>query len=288
MILVTGGTGTLGVRLVPLLVAQGHRVRVLTRHPERPNGLPEGVEIVGGDVRVEADLAAALRGCTFVVSATQGFAGEGSPSPESIDRDANLRLIRLAKEAGVERFLLLSVIGGGRDHPMSLFRAKFAAEEALQQSGLSFTIVRATAFLETWISVIGSPLPNGKALVFGKGENPVNFVSARDVAVLVAECLRDTSTVGEVLEIGGPENLGLTAFAERLVEADGRSARIEHIPRPALRVMSVLARPFAPEFARKACAAVVMDTHDMTFDSHVRRRFPAVPSTTLADVLRST
>jgi uncharacterized protein YbjT (DUF2867 family) len=285
MILVTGGTGTLGGRLVPLLVAQGQRVRVLTRDRARARGLPEGVEIVVGDVRLEADLAQAVQGCTIVVSAAHGFAGEGDPSPEAIDRDANRLLVRLAKDARVERFVLVSVIGASADHPMSLCRAKFDAEETLRASGLRFNIVRATAFLETWVSVIGAPLQNGKALVFGNGKNPVNFVSARDVAALVAECVRDPSTVNETLEIGGPENLGLTTFAERLVEAHGSPARIERIPLTALRVMSVLARPFAPTFARKAAAAVVMDTTDMTFDSPVRQRFPAVPTTTLTDVL---
>jgi uncharacterized protein YbjT (DUF2867 family) len=221
----------------------------------------------------------------MVVSAVHGFIGS---SPEAIDRDANLAFVRLARKAGVERFLLLSVTGARADHPMSLFRAKFAAEEALRKSGLRFTIVRATAFLETWVSVVGAPLANGKALVFGRGTNPVNFVSVRDVAALVAECVRDGSTADEVLEIGGPENFGFAVLAERLIEARGAPARLDHIPLPALRAMSVLARPFAPGFARKAGAAVVMNTTDMTFDSHVRQRFPAVPSTTLADVLRRT
>jgi NADH dehydrogenase len=287
VILVVGGTGNLGRRLVPSLVARGLRVRVLTRDRARASGLPAGIETCVGDLRREADLAAALTGCTGVVSAAHGFAGEGGTSPEAIDRDANLTLLRLARVAGVERFVLVSVVGARSDHPMSLFRAKHAAEEALRASGLRFTIVRSTAFMETWISVVGAPLESGKALVFGKGENPINFVSARDVAALIAECLRDESTVNQTLEIGGPEDLGFSAFAQRLLAARNPAGRVDHVPLPALRAMSILARPFSPEFARKAGAAVVMNTHDMTFASAVRQRFPEIPNTTLSDLLRA-
>ncbi len=286
MILVVGGTGTLGARLVPLLVDEGRTVRVLTRDAARARALPASVEVLTGDVRDAASLAAAVRGCTTVVSAVHGFVGSGSPSPESIDRDANRALARAAAEANVKRFVLLSVQGAAPDHPMSLHRAKHAAEEALRQSGLAFTILRPTAFLETWIGVIGGPLASkGEALVFGPGRNPVNLVSVRDVAALVALAVRDDALVGETLEIGGPENLGLATVAERLILASGKPGRIKHIPLPVLRAMSVLARPFSPTFARQARAAVVMSTIDMTFAERVRARFPTLPSTSLADVL---
>src|SRR6187549_3963630 len=99
MILVAGGTGTLGRSLVRLLIEAGHAVRVLTRDGDRARHLPDGIEVVTGDVRVEADVAAAVRGCTKVISAVHGFVGPGSTSPESIDRDGNRLLIQAAVEA---------------------------------------------------------------------------------------------------------------------------------------------------------------------------------------------
>jgi uncharacterized protein YbjT (DUF2867 family) len=286
VILIVGGTGLLGRELVPLLLAEGRRVRVLTRDPSRAAHLPSEVEIVTGDLRNAADLAAAVAGCTSVVSAAQGFAGPGNPSPESIDRDGNRALIHAATEARVGSFVLLSAHGASADHPMSLHRAKHAAEEAVRASGVPFTIIRATAFLERWRRVIGDSIRDkGHALVFGQGKNPINFVSVRDVAALVALALRDDSLRGETLEIGGPQNIDFVTFAERLIEASGKPARIKHIPLPVLRIMSVLARPFSPMFARQAGAAVVMNTIDMTCDVPTRERFPMLPSTRLADVL---
>jgi uncharacterized protein YbjT (DUF2867 family) len=283
--LVSGGTGTLGRQVVQLLASAGESVRVLTRDRVRARELPPSVAIVEGDVRRRADVEVAVRGCTAVISAVLGFAGPGSPSPEAVDRDGNAALIAAAKAASVERFVLASVHGARPDHPMSLHRAKYAAEDELRRSGLPFTIVRPTAFVETWITVIGGALESeGHALVFGPGTNPINFVSARDVADLVVRSVRDRVRPSEVIEIGGPENLGFVTVAERLVRARG-GGRIKHVPLSALRALSVLARPFAPVFARLARAAVVMNTTDMTFDAHLGGHVPA--ATTLDDVLAS-
>jgi uncharacterized protein YbjT (DUF2867 family) len=286
MILVAGGTGTLGRRVVQLLVGDGEQVRVLTRRRERASALPDGVEVVTGDIRSASDVAAAVRGCDTVVSAVHGFVGAGRPSPELVDRDGNAVLIRAAKDANVARFVLMSVHGARADHPMSLHRAKHAAEEELRRSGVPFTIVRATSFMETWMEVIGAPIAkSGAALVFGAGTNPINFVSVRDVAALVTLSLRERSPKGEVIDIGGPEDIGFVTFAQRLLDSAGKERRIKHIPLLALRLLSVLARPFWPVFARQAHAAVVMNTTAMTCGAPVRERFPALPTTTLGELL---
>jgi uncharacterized protein YbjT (DUF2867 family) len=287
MILVVGGTGTLGTRLVRRLSDRGQSVRVLTRDPARAAHLPGTVQLLAGDLRDPAAVAAAVRGCATVVSAAHGLVGPDKPSPEAIDRDANRALFRAAAAAGVRHLLLVSVQGASADHPMSLHRAKHAAEHALQASGVPWTIIRPTAYLETWIVIIGAKLAgNGQALVFGPGRNPINFVSADDVAAVVDLAVHDRSLRGQVLEVAGPENLSFTQLAERLVAASGTPGRIRHVPLPVLRAMSVLARPVAPAFARQAQTAVVMNTTDMTVNlATIRDRFPPIPATTLAELL---
>jgi NADH dehydrogenase len=287
MILVAGGTGTLGTEVVRLLTGRGETVRVLARDPARAAHVPGGVELVAGDVRDPATLAAAVAGCATVLSAVHGFAGPGRPSPESVDRDANLALIRAATAAGAEHLVLVSVLDAGADHPMSLHRAKYAAEQALKASGLAWTIIRPGPFLETWVGIVGARLgANGPALVFGPGRNPIAFVSARDVAAVVDLAVGDPSLRGQVLEVTGPEQLSFTQLADRLVTGSGRPGRVRHVALPVLRAMSVLARPVAPAFARQAQAAVVMNTADMTARGPaVGDRFPGVSSTTLDELL---
>ncbi len=285
MILVAGGTGTLGTQVVRRLVGQRLPVRVLTRDPQRAAHLFGVVETVVGDLRDPAAVAAAVHRCTTVISAVHGFVGPGKPSPEAIDRDANAALFRAAAGAGVQDVVLVSVFGAAPRHPMSLHRAKYAAEQALVSSGLGWTIIRPTAYFETWIGIIGGKLPEtGKALVFGPGRTPINFVSAHDVAALVELAVGNQSLRGQIVPAAGPQDLSFTQFAEKLIADTGKPGRINHVPLPMLRLMSVLARPVSPAFARQARAAVVMNTTDMTADGAGARRDPA-PATTLDGVL---
>lgn len=80
-----------------------------------------------------------------------------------------------------------------------------AAEEALRASGLSWTIVRPTAYLETWLGIIGGPLvKSGTARIFGRGQSPINFVSARDVARVVELAILDPSLRQSAIEVPDP------------------------------------------------------------------------------------
>jgi uncharacterized protein YbjT (DUF2867 family) len=282
VILVVGGTGRLGSLVVPALVAADQKVRVLTRDPDRP--ARSGVELVGGALRDAASLACAVAGCTAVISAAHGFLGGRGAGPEAIDRDGNRRLSQAAAAAGVEHLVLLSVHGASPDHPMSLHRMKFAAEQAVRASGVAYTILRPSAYYETWIDIMGAKVGfGGPAMVFGRGRNPISFVSVADVAQTVLAAIDDPALRGQTVDVGGPENLTMTEFADRLIEPGGP---VRHLPLPVLRAMSVLARPVAPAFARMARGAVAMDTVDMTMAPDPQR-FPDITWHSLADVLSS-
>ena len=115
MILVAGGTGTLGTLVVRRLADRGLGVRVLTRDRTRASHLPDTVQILTGDLQEPAAVAEAVRGCDTVVSAVHGFVGPGKPSPEAIDRDANDALIQAAAAAGVHHLVLVSVLDAAPD-----------------------------------------------------------------------------------------------------------------------------------------------------------------------------
>ena len=288
MIVVAGGTGTLGTRLVPRLAGAGLAVRVLTRDPARAQHLAgPGMEVVRGDVRDAASVGRALRGAGTVISAVQGFAGPGGVSPASVDRAGNANLINAAAAAGAA-FVLVSVVGASPGHPVGLFRAKHTAEETLRASGIPWTIVRATAFMETWATIISQPLhASGKIPVFGRGDNPVNFVSAADVADLIALAVTDPGLRGQVLELGGPDNLTFNQVAAIVQEITGRRGTVRHIPRPALQAIARLTAAIKPALARQARAALAMDTLDMTFDpTPARRAFPDLPETDIRLALK--
>lgn len=142
---------------------------------------------------------------------------------------------------------------------------KHAAEECLRACGVPWTIVRATAFLETWIALLQQTAnDSSRPLVFGRGDNPINFVSVIDVAAMAERVAVDTSTRGEMLEIGGPQNLSLNQLAAAVQQAAGRAKGPRHVPRTVLRSMALVLRPFKPDLARQAQAALVLDRADLS------------------------
>src|SRR5438034_540569 len=197
MILLAGGTGRLGSVLAARLTGRGLAVRVLTRDPARAAHLAaHGAEVATGDVRDCASLAPAVRGADVVVSAIQGLTGPRGVTPATIDYQGNINLIDAARAAGAQ-LVLMSVAGAAADSPMELFRMKHAAEEHLRESGADWTIVRATAFLELWIDVLTSTAArSGRPVVFGRGNNPINFVSVIAVARVVEHDLADPAPHG--------------------------------------------------------------------------------------------
>jgi NADH dehydrogenase len=183
--------------------------------------------------------------------------------------------------------MLISAIGTAPDHPWELMRAKHAAEENLRQSGVPYAIIRPSAFTETWGGMMLSSLQtSGRIQVFGRGDNPSNFVSVIDVAALVESVVTGERPGNREIVIGGPDTLTFNQLAAIVQDVAGRHAPVRHIPRPVLRAMS-LAGPLNPQLARQSRGAVVLDTTDMSFDpGPVRREFPDLPETGVREALK--
>src|SRR5207244_3143696 len=111
-------------------------------------------------------------------------------------------------------------------------------------------------------------------------------VSAVDVAALLERVVTDPATRGQVLEIGGPQNLSLGEIAAAIQAKSCANRSPRYVPRLMLRTMATVLRPLNAELARQAQAALVMDCTEMTFDpTPLRGAYPGLPTTTLRDVL---
>jgi NADH dehydrogenase len=220
-------------------------------------------EFAAADVRRSETLTPVLMGAAVVVSAMHGMDPAAGESPASVDRDGNTNLIRASKDAGA-RLVLMSLIGATPDHPMELFRMKAEAERELRATSNDWRIVRASAFAELYADLLAqTAAKSGLPRIFGRGANPINFVSVHDVASAVAHAVNDPDLRGHVIDVGGPENLTMDQLAARVC---GTTHAPGHIPRGALRMMSVVAMPFRPALARLAKQALMMDEIDLTFD----------------------
>jgi NADH dehydrogenase len=142
--------------------------------------------------------------------------------------------------------------------------------------------------METWCDVLGRPLlDQGKTQVFGRGLNPINWVSAADVAEFVTLATLDPALRGEVIEVGGPDNLTMTAFVDVFRKETGSSGKVGHIPPTAMRLMALVMRVVNPGMARQIQMGVIMDTRPQAFDAlETRRRYPTIPLTRLTEVVK--
>lgn len=278
MNLIVGGTGALGSATAEYLLAQGKAVRILTRYPQKTQPLQElGADIVLGDLRDLNSLTQACQGVKTVMASAHSIMGKGSEASTYIDDQGHRWLIDTAKASGVKHFVYVSAWGAAPDHPSNFFRIKYKIEQYLRNSSLSYTILRPTAFMEAHAyKLIGQPiLETGKVTLFGKGVNPRNFVAAADVAHFAMMMMIKSEGSGELLEIGGPENITNMQVVRLYEGIAGRSVKISHVPLGMLRLMSPLVRPINPGLSQVMQTSIWHDTTDQTFDtSALLQQFP--------------
>ena len=121
--------------------------------------------------------------------------------------------------------------------------------------------------MDLWAQLIGQPIvEQGKTTIFGRGNNPINFVAVEDVARFVCTALEDPRARNRVIEVGGPENLTMNQVAEIFERVSGHQAKKRHIPLPVMRMMSILMQPINPAVSRQIRAGIYMDTSNLCYD----------------------
>ncbi|MGI5207414.1 SDR family oxidoreductase [Spirillospora sp. CA-108201] len=205
-ILVTGGTGTLGRQVVPLLRDAGQAVRVLSRGRREA---ADGVEYVTGDLAKNEGIGAALDGVETVMHLAGGNKGDDVVAGN---------MVRAASRAGVRHLVLISVIGAG-SVPVAWLRTQMEVERIVEESGVPYTILRAAQFHDLVFKVVRGmakspvvPVPGGLRF------QPVD---ARDVAERLAE-LALGAPAGRVPDLAGPEVFPIGTLVRGYLTASGK------------------------------------------------------------------
>lgn len=278
MILVVGATGTLGRKVAKTLLASREDVRVMTRSLARTDELKSlGARPVRANLNDPESLEFAVRGARAVIAAAHAILGRRHESSEAIDDEGHRALIDAAKEAGVDHFIYTSVVDASSDHPIDFWRTKARIERYLEKSGLNYTIIRPTAFMDTHAyGLIGKNVVEGKRVVLpGKGNNPRNFVAAEDVAKVVVGALKIPALRGQTIEVGGPENLTNLEVVQIFERLSGRQAKVTYMPLGVLKAMSGVAGRAHPGVGRIMQSMILNETRDQRFDpSMLRTRIP--------------
>jgi uncharacterized protein YbjT (DUF2867 family) len=266
MILIVGASGKLGGQVARRLLALGIPVRALSRVPARLHELRAlGAEVMAADLRDSATLGSACQGVEKVLAAAHAFTGGGTNSMSRVDEAGNRALIDAAKAAGVSHFVFTSACTGP-DDPVDFFRVKYAIEQYLRASGVPFTILRPGAFMEDHAERIGRPvMEKGWTVVFGRGQGLANYVAMRDVAEVATMVIRDPPR-GDIVWVGGPENLSAIDVVRTYERVAGRTARVYHVPEPVLRVVAQSVGPLLPVVRRIVTAGLFMETGGQRID----------------------
>jgi len=191
-ILIAGATGKTGLRLVEQLKAKGHAPIALVRESSDTGALPDDVALRRGDLtNLESGVC---DGCDAVIFAAGSGGSTGPEMTDKVDRDGAKRLIDLAAEAGVSRFVMLSSVGADDPDPDSelahYLQAKHEADEHLKASGLSYAIVRPVSLTDD---------DGSRDMRFGEEADVKGKAARGDVAAVLADAVEDDEWTGKAL-----------------------------------------------------------------------------------------
>jgi NADH dehydrogenase len=251
MLLLTGATGSVGSRLLPLLLESGEDVRCLVREPRRLGPRRVDVQIALGDLGEMSDpylVRQALRGVDAVIHLAATIRDQPPRRIEELNGLATVRLLRAAERSGVKRFVFFSALNASVAQRTRFFRAKWLAEQAVDSSPLQTTIFAPSIVYDhsdPWITLLRrfSFLP--VLPVSGNGQARFQPIWAQDAARCVVAALAQGER--DRYELAGPETLSYDEMSDLVSRIAGRPRALVHMPLPLIRASLIAARSIVGE-----------------------------------------
>jgi NADH dehydrogenase len=238
-VVVFGGGGFLGRRLVHRLTAEGETVRVAVRHPDaarielRPIGF-DRVTVVPADVRDQASVVAAIAGADAVVNTVSAYVEKGGATFEAVHVQGANTVAQEAVAAGVARLVLVSGIGADPHSGFPYIRARGRGELVVQQTFPGATIVRPGAMFGPGDALFGTLADLARLLpvlpLIGGGHTRMMPVFVDDVSEAVSNILTDPGTVGRTYELAGPGVYTLRELVTMTLHLMGKRRLLVPVP----------------------------------------------------------
>ena len=288
MILVVGSTGYLGGEICRRLTSHGKAVRGLVRvtsNPERVAALKAwGVETVLGDLRDPASLAKACQSVDTVITTANTITSmQPGDSIPVTDQQGQIDLVKSARQAGVGRFILVSIPLNMEDSPFTA--AKRTVEKAIMESGMDYTILCPSIFMEVWLSpALGFDYANAKAAIYGDGHAKNQYISLGDVAQFAVECVDNPASRNQVIELGQSQTTSMLEAVRIFEKIGGKSFELQFVPEAALAAQRAASTdPLQVSFA----TSMLNMAHGIRVDTALADRLFSFPLASVEDYARS-
>jgi uncharacterized protein YbjT (DUF2867 family) len=235
MLLLTGATGQVGSALLRRLVDDGADVRCLVRDPRRLQTMRVRVQIALGDLTDPPSFRNALRGVDTVVHLAATIRDQPNGSIEELNGIATWRIVRAAQRAGVGRFVFFSTLDASAHHRTRFHRAKAAAEQAVRESELDWTVFAPSIVYapgDAWLTLLERLSWAPVMPMSGLGRARYEPIWAEDAAACVMAALSAPASMGRRYELAGPQTLTHTEIVRLVLDSLDRPRPLLKIPTP--------------------------------------------------------
>ncbi|KAA3664108.1 MAG: NAD-dependent epimerase/dehydratase family protein [Chloroflexi bacterium] len=276
-ILIVGGTGMLGEPVARQLKRDGFSVKIMSRNPEKAaKQLGAGFEFVAGDVQNLESLREVLGDCEGVHVNLAG-----GPTPADYDRIEHCGTANVAKaaaEMGVNRISYLSGFSVCQENSHHYAtKAKYDAENAIKASGVSYTIFRASWFMESFPLFIQGK----RAMIIGNQRTPLHWMAAADYACMVSNSFRLPAAANQTFYVGGPEAVSMTDAVTQYCQLVRPDVKVSRIPVWLFSLLTALSRDEGMKDIGRFMAYSAQITETGSFET--ANAMLGLPTTTLQD-----
>ena len=253
-VLVLGVTGFLGMEICRQLIKKNKKVRGLIRSTSDAAKVQElekmGVETVAGDIKDDSSLNNACKGAGAVISTVSStLSRQEGDSIESVDDKGQKNVIDAAAAANIKKIVYISFNKMPYECPLQT--AKRNVEKHITESGVPFTILQPTFFMDVWLGPhLGFDHSNAKATIYGEGKNKITWIAIKDVAAFAVDALDNEDLINKTIELGGPQPLSPLEVITIFEEQGGAKLQVTHVPEEALQAQKNSANdPLSESFA---------------------------------------